>query len=194
MRETRLCLLTLLVSSAVLSCTVAAAPRSEGMSAMEKMAEWRKPGLKVTHDEFTGQSSAHTPFMKVGKDLELVVVGSKGKVQDQLVWLISQSDDWKYLRCHNLYWLADGKPIVAPAPSHDGKVHRGGVSEDIEQTLSDAEFLKMATAKQVRGRICNTEFQLTPAQIGEVRSLAAWMGLIRPSASISPSPPASPQR
>jgi hypothetical protein len=191
------CVSTLLLLSVLSGCVVTTTQAQKGQSALQQLAEMKKPGLKVKNDEFTGESVAYTPLMAVGEDMELMVLASRSPKNDVLISLKSYSDNgWEYLRCHHLHWLADGRRVDAPESKHDGHVSYGSsVIEDIEQhPVAESEFLKLATAKQVRGRLCNTEFQLQPSHIGELRSLAAWMGLIEPRNRSDATAPASPAK
>lgn len=89
--------------------------------------------------------------------------------------IVSSSDTWAFLRCHNVDFLADDQPVPVDASDHDGTVHVGGVTEYVAVNLSYDAFLQLANSLEARGRICNTEFRLQPHQLSKLREFAALL-------------------
>lgn len=88
---------------------------------------------------------------------------------------VSLSDDWQYLQCHSLSLLLDGKVRMPLDTTHDGDVGRGYVLEFVQSRLPLSQFLQIVNAKQVEGRLCNTQFALSSAQMEALRDLASRM-------------------
>ncbi|MGV3707594.1 MAG: hypothetical protein ACO1Q7_02055 [Gemmatimonas sp.] len=90
--------------------------------------------------------------------------------------LITVAPSWKYLRCHDLNFLADGVPIKLASASHNGDVLRGGrVQESIYGIMPTDSFLKLASATKIEGQLCRDEFSFKPPQVAALRALAAKM-------------------
>jgi hypothetical protein len=121
-----------------------------------------------------------------------VLGGPRGKVNNLLVsysyegkvpavpstvnfTLASQADSWMYLKCYDLSWLLDGRIHMSPGSGHEGQVGDGYVLELITSKLSVDEFLQIVNAEKVEGKVCNTEFVLTPSQMEALRDVASRM-------------------
>lgn len=73
----------------------------------------------------------------------------------------SGSSSWRYLRCHTLNWLVDGKPLVMGRVIHSGDTFRGGVTERIIQVLEVDQLRQLSSGTLVEYKLCNDEYQLT---------------------------------
>ena len=116
---------------------------------------YKLPGGLVAFFEYKGTQPAIPAFVEFG--------------------FISTSADWQYLTCHNLALLLDGETRLAPKTEQMGDVITGGVVETIATRLPVSDFLKIVNAKQVEGKVCNTEFTLTSEQMEALRDVASRM-------------------
>jgi hypothetical protein len=89
--------------------------------------------------------------------------------------LVSEADDWQYLKCHMLTLLLDDQISMEPKTEHDGSVGNGYVLEFVMSALSVDEFLQIVNAKKVEGKLCNTEFVLSKEQMEALRDIASRM-------------------
>ncbi len=90
-----------------------------------------------------------------------------------VLWYVA--DEWTYLNCHSLDLLLDGNTTISPKTEHDGDVKTGYVIERVLFQLTTSEFLQIANAKTVEGKLCNTEFALSEGQIQAMRDTASRM-------------------
>lgn len=139
--------------------------------------------IQTKYDEFDKQTTVYVRRMilQYPKDdgtpsdltspLELGIITGDS---DIVSVMISRSGiGWSYLGCNYIKWLLDGEPFLEfRKAQHDGNVFSGGyVSEHVSQYLRKKEFLEMANARSLRGRLCNTEFSLTPEQIDTLKKV-----------------------
>ncbi|MDR1529897.1 MAG: hypothetical protein LBS40_05810 [Burkholderiales bacterium] len=78
----------------------------------------------------------------------------------------------RYLKCHDVNWLADGERIKTPDANlvSSDKMKYGRVSEAIKQShVEKATIEKIANAKKAEFQICLDEFELTPDEQAELR-------------------------
>jgi len=80
------------------------------------------------------------------------------KARVSLIFSTISSMDWKYMKCHDLQMVVDGKRLDLPPASHDGDVEMPLIYEYVEVDLDLATYLKIATGSKVEGRICNEKF------------------------------------
>ena len=123
----------------------------------------------------------------------LLLIGVAEEPSSASIGLLSSSDSWSFLKCNDLDFLADGVPVPVGETSHDGDVGTLGgsvsVSETVYALLPASSVLQIAQAKTVEGRLCSTEFVLTPEQIALIGEFAKKTGF---KASAPPKePPAS---
>ncbi len=88
------------------------------------------------------------------------------------VWLMIRmtNPEWVFIKCHQLDWLVDEKPFnVMEATEWDGSVGSGYVSEFITQKIPAKDFIQLASASTVEGRLCFAEFSLIPKQINTLK-------------------------
>ena len=82
----------------------------------------------------------------------------------QLVFA-SWSDDWVYLRCHDLYWLINDVSVRVETKRQPGSVRGRYVHEFITTEIPFETIENMVNARSVRGRLCTTEFKLSPEHL-----------------------------
>ncbi len=85
----------------------------------------------------------------------------------------STSTEWRFLDCHNVEFLVDGRRLPIESPKHDGKVGKGSVAETVSFSMPVATFTALASGTIVEGRLCRTVFQFNPEQMFQMRALAA---------------------
>lgn len=83
---------------------------------------------------------------------------------------------WKYLRCHDVNWLLDGKAFSLGASVHSGQVVRGGVIELVTQVVTREQLEQMAAADGIEYRICNDEYRLSQFDLTAIRSISKKVG------------------
>jgi hypothetical protein len=106
-------------------------------------------------------------------DLWMMARPPVGGVADTSVRVMLSSTSrsgWKYLKCHHLSFLVDGRPYSVEGEKHDGNVGTGYVSEHISFDVPRALVDEMGRGRVVEGKLCNTEFAFTPNTLGHVRS------------------------
>ena len=158
------------------------------------MAALADPGtgrISVKEDEFSGSSTVILDELKLqgeldftaflatkieGRKTDPVLAGLFGKLSGVAVQFTSSNQKWRFLQCHTLNWLADGDRISS-ATKHDGTLGSGYVLEFVDTTIPFTIFVKMATSKSLRGKLCNTEFEFTTAQIGTLKTFAEQAGI-----------------
>ena len=92
----------------------------------------------------------------------------------RLHFRVLSRDGWKYLRCHTMAALVNGKPFDLPAAKHDGHTIRGSaVLESIYVSLDWDKFEQLSNAATAEFRVCNTELSITR------RELEGWRDLIK---------------
>lgn len=89
-----------------------------------------------------------------------------------------QGSSWRYLRCHNIDWLVDGKPVTMGETLHQGDVVRGGVMETIGQFVPTEAVAKIGMAQRVEYRVCQDEFYLTGEDIAAFKEFAVRLDLL----------------
>lgn len=135
----------------------------------------------VETDRFTGRTKiSYQPTPKSdpsGLDLILLSVVEPEKPLDAQavsITLATSSDGWKYLDCHRLDWLADGKPVMVGDAEHEGSVLDGGGVLEMIGVYTDAKrFGQLARAQSVEYRLCNDEVQMSPAHSSAIRDFYA---------------------
>lgn len=75
-----------------------------------------------------------------------------------------KSDEWEYLRSHDVTFLLDGSKRIALKGSHDGNVGSGYVTEAISVMLTHAQLSSIGAAKTVEVQVGSTECAL-PAEV-----------------------------
>ncbi len=156
---------------------------------------YSRPTLEVKRDKFRpGSDSVQltVPSATVGPVGAPYGAGS-GRNDDFDVWLFASpqqagvvsednvyfrlasvsSNSWQYLRCHFVNFLIDGQPVDAGDTEHDGTVGRGYVIEYVKFNVSLSLIDRMAQARSVEGKVCNTEFTFKPETLRLMRDFAS---------------------
>ena len=144
-------------------------PQRQARPASRKPRPDPKAGaITVEHDEFTGETTVKLQRMVLDNDLKLSMFATPG-AQAAAILLFSSSEDWRYLRCRSLYWLADGKRIRTMQPRHEGDVGSGLVFESLTLAIDQPTLSTFANSSSLKGKICNTTFQFSGSQLVKMR-------------------------
>ena len=81
------------------------------------------------------------------------------------IFLIFKSQTWRYLKCSNVDWLIDGKPIKFKEIIQDRNVQRGTVTEGFILQSDRSQMASIAKAGLVEIRVCNDEYVLSKEAI-----------------------------
>lgn len=121
---------------------------------------------RVKYDRFRDRTdvSAQIDFAPTlsfrRQDAELVAIfhgKSPTPGADARLLLSFMFAEWKYLKCHSVAMLVDGKPVALGEPKHDGEVIEGGVSEILIVPVPQATRQRMSTSSKIELQICNDE-------------------------------------
>lgn len=147
-------------------------PESPDRSTQARTTSTTKGAIKEEYDEFRKQSVVYLKNMNLSGSLTLDAFGIQG--QDRIVVMLSSSsENWKYLKCYSVDWLADDNPIqYQGSPSHDGTVGQGYVVEHISMEFTNEQFLALANSTAAKGRVCNQVFLFTTGQLSQMRNFA----------------------
>ncbi len=106
-----------------------------------------------------------------------VMEGTKPSLPDIVALsLRSVARNWLYRHCHSLHLIADGTRLRLPETTHKGSVlDAGTVSEMVNVFLPRRDFLKIAYASKIEGKLCNTEFELVDDDIAALRAFVSRM-------------------
>ena len=129
-------------------------------------------------DRFSGEISITTkPEAAHRGKIEVCLIGviKNKKVALALLQLVTLNTSWKYLRCHPLYLLVDGKPFREISTSHDGSVGRSYVLEFIRTDLNFEEIKKLSKAKRIEFKLCNTEREFSISDLEDLKSFVRMM-------------------
>lgn len=86
----------------------------------------------------------------------------------------SKSENWEYLQFgHDLDFLVDGERMSIGTLDHDGSVGEGYVLEFMAAHISVSQFLRLANAKTIEGKLSTTEFSLSSDQIETIKDFAS---------------------
>lgn len=114
----------------------------------------------VEVDRFTGVTKIRdtVPGGQWNPSLMLSAMIKGGRVQSLSIGIVSQSDEWKYLKCNNTHWLLNGKPLPLPQPDYDGDVlQAGGVMEFMWTPVTLAQLKRISVAESFEYKICSDE-------------------------------------
>jgi hypothetical protein len=139
--------------------------------------------VTVEYDEFKRQTIVTLHAEPLDSAPSLLAIGSKEEVSKKpeekniILNFVSHSEDWEYLKCHELNALADGQPVELGESNHDGSVGEGYVVEYVGVTINLKTLMKLTKAKEVKFRLCNTVIALSSARHDAlVKFLAALKG------------------
>lgn len=137
----------------------------------------RTPTLEFRYDEFSGAHTLSSAKVRLGNVTPTLrfytyAVTVDGTVPTISVFLLSSTDEWRFLKCHDLMWLVDERRLPLMPTKHDGTVYRGGVAETIRQDMPVEVFRTLVNAQQVRGRLCDTKFRLNGPHLEHLSAFA----------------------
>lgn len=151
--------------------------------------------VKDENDRFTGarKISYSSPTAPLGQTTFNVDVSVSKSVPVVLFTFITANlssrggSSWKYVRCHQMAWLVDGRPFAMDAQAtHQGTVVRGGVIEMVSQFVTADQLHQLAAASQVEYRICQDEGALDPAAMSALREISQKLKpAVAPAAEVS---------
>jgi len=141
---------------------------SFALAATQVQAGASHGSVTAEQDEFDEYPIVTAKGIKLSAGLELWGVATQGGSSGAYLVLQAKADSWQYLRCNSLTLLADGTRLRVET-THDGTVGRGYVLEYVSFTLKAPDLRKLAHASTLKGKLCNTVFGLSPAQIGTLK-------------------------
>jgi hypothetical protein len=135
-------------------------------------------GIEIKYDKFTNKTTVRTDPKKVAGTViqpALILIGSyegetPSKPAECTLAFALRSSSWAYLRCHQVYCLVDGKPVVLPSSKHDGKVGRGYVLEFITIIVPFTIIEQLSNCQKVEFKICNTEFPISNYELEDLKT------------------------
>lgn len=137
-------------------------------------------GITTEYDEFDDKTSMALKFEREIKDLRAgeasnlewcdlrIISYYDGKVRQDhpllvtLMFTVKHDYGWKYLECNRMTFLSEGKRY-APSVVWDGDAKTS--LEFLITSMPIAEFLAMIDVDQIRGKICNDEFEFSSQQV-----------------------------
>jgi len=134
--------------------------------------------VEKKYDRFSKETTISTitsPFRSKRPELYCGPFIFKGEILKKTpekapLFFISKNDDWEYLECHHTYLLVDGEAVDLGEGTHHGDVGSGYVLEFIFHLEVPFNLLqKLALAKKVEVKICNTEFVLTREESSDLQ-------------------------
>lgn len=138
--------------------------------------------VRASYDKFTGlySISSAAPLPRITPQLQVVATFRSYDFENRpfqptiMLRLTLEGASWRFLECHTLYWLADGKRVDLPQPEHDGTVGEGYVIEDLSVSVPSIELLQqLASATKIEYKLCGGVYELTPAELKDLRELYA---------------------
>lgn len=110
--------------------------------------------------------------------LEVQIVGPLDGSEEPLLSLSTSSrGGWRYLKCHTVDVLADGRPAPIGRTKHDGDVADREVRERITARVSRETLIQIARARLVEIRVCADEMEVDPMLS---RAVARFLDLAYP--------------
>ena len=132
--------------------------------------------VEKKYDRITKQTTVQTKqtSIKTGKP-QLVLLasytGDKFPADSKSfgIAFVSRSKDWEYRNCNDTHILIDDEPYSPGEAKHNGTVGDGYVLEYLDYNVAFDSVQKMAVAKKIEVKICNTEFALSPSEMADLR-------------------------
>lgn len=143
-----------------------------------------RPGVvKVEYDRFENETMVRLDLELEQAGLNLItfftMLGRSASRPELVVMtLVAKNESWEFLRCHDVSFLVDGVPFASGAseePHHNGEVGTGYVLEFIAVMLTPERFNLLIGGSKIEGRLCRTEFGITPPQLASLRDFATRM-------------------
>lgn len=132
---------------------------------------------KITYDM---PGSAFNGYMDFTVMSDFSTKGRWAPVYSMMLTITGQ--EWKYLHCHEMDWLVDGKPMNFWSTRYDDQMGSGDyVMEFFNITPKRTSLEALAKASKVEYRICNTEYVLTRDELDGIRKMLDKTDSFRPA-------------
>lgn len=137
----------------------------------EVTPQWSRTGRAVAKRDYNRFRDATTVAIPLpidqGRAKEFnVLARGKGKTLGSdaklAISLVFAESEWRFLECHTVDVLADGKPVEVGEATHEGKVVDGGVLELVVVPLTRPALDVLSTATMIELQVCREEFVLRP--------------------------------
>ncbi len=142
---------------------------------------WPAPGhseIVERYDEFEGEYLVETRLVASEDDAPKLILRAAYKrarfdgdfVREATVSFSRTGDDWRWLGCHRWAWLVDSARTDLGETIHEGRVGTGFVLELVANpSVPFATVKKLASAKEVRVKVCNDAWTLSNAEMADLR-------------------------
>jgi hypothetical protein len=145
--------------------------------------------IERKEDRFTNSISFGTkPSPSLSHPWLATYMNFKGGEKQFLCMFISSNESWRYLTCHSVYLLIDGKPFRSIKTQHRGSVGRGYVLEFIKTDLTFEEIKEISKATKVEFKICNDVWELArfpasarPSNLDDLKTFVSMVEEIQTS-------------
>lgn len=123
--------------------------------------------VTVSHERFKQQTelfASEAPRTFGVMQMAAGTIIKDGAKTPTLIWVEFRGtqDTWKYLQCHDVHWIVDGKPFDMPKAAHQGQAELGFVIEIIMiGPISQEQLAALADATKVEYEICNDQFVMS---------------------------------
>jgi hypothetical protein len=145
--------------------------------------------VKTESDRFTGETTISLTTKPSGVGSQDLFVTGKVKPDGTvpggfIIMFVSIQNGWKYLRCHSMHWLLDGKPLEMPDTKHDGEVGNGGgmvIEEIVTLGVSEEKLRAIGHADKIEYEICNDAFTLKNSEHYDLNQMFQKLDSMRPA-------------
>lgn len=134
--------------------------------------------IEIKYDRFRNRTVVQIDpekVAKVAKSSAFVLIGgydgqtpSRPAICSLGFYLRSQS--WRFLDCHPLYCLADGRPVQLPPSKHSGLTGEGYVIEQIFVRIPFSIVEQLSKCKKIEFKLCNTELSLSSYEMEDLKT------------------------
>jgi hypothetical protein len=147
----------------------------------------REGKVELSRDEFRDERTAVARLPSGEFFITLRAIRGAGSLSPVFLSLITSNPSAQYAQCHAIDLRIDSQPVSVPG-SEQTQMRRedGGAVETIAALLPPEVTAALASATSLRGRVCRSEFQLTPAQLRTLADFARryneWDAEVHPRA------------
>lgn len=143
--------------------------------------------MVAKYDRFTDRTELEAPAnaaaWKEGRDGRLAIHAftffpgakpTKSPLLVRIAFFTKSPDGWRYLKCHDVAAIVDGKPFPMGQSKHDGATASGSeVIESVSVDLPWARFATLANSSAAEFRVCSTELKASASLLSDWRALVA---------------------
>jgi hypothetical protein len=145
----------------------------------------REGKVELSRDEFRDERTALARLPAGEFYITLRAIRGATSLSPVFLSLITSNPSAQYAQCHSVDLRIDSQPVSVPgAEQSQMRREDGGAVETISALLPPEVTTELATAASFRGRVCRSEFQLTPAQLRTLadfaRRYAEWDAEVHP--------------